>query len=173
MLISTDKAVRPKNMMGASKRLAEQVDPGPGQAGPKSGVGDTIYSMVRFGNVIGSSGSVIPLFQEQIARGGPVTLTHKDVTRYFMTIGEAARLVLVSAALRKGGDVFVLDMGDPMPIWSLAQQMIEAAGCACATQGQPRRRHRDRADRPARRRKAARGTADRQRPDNRRRTPRS
>ena len=127
MLISTDKAVRPKNLMGASKRLAEQVVQDLASRSRKSGPG-TIYSMVRFGNVIGSSGSVIPLFQDQIARGGPVTLTHKDVTRYFMTIPEAARLVLVSAGFAQGGDVFVLDMGDPVPIWSLARQMIEAAG---------------------------------------------
>ncbi len=127
ILISTDKAVRPKNMMGASKRLAETVvqdlasrsDPAKGQ---------TVFSMVRFGNVIGSSGSVIPLFRDQINNGGPVTLTHRDVTRYFMTIPEAARLVLVAGTFATGGDVFVLDMGDPISIYNLAHQMIAAAG---------------------------------------------
>lgn len=127
ILISTDKAVRPKNMMGASKRLAEiMVQDLASRAQPAQG--QTIFSMVRFGNVIGSSGSVIPLFQDQINRGGPVTLTHRDVTRYFMTIPEAARLVLVAGSFATGGDVFVLDMGDPIPIYNLARQMIEAAG---------------------------------------------
>ena len=127
ILISTDKAVRPKNMMGASKRLAETVVQDlASRSNPAAG--DTIFSMVRFGNVIGSSGSVIPLFQDQINRGGPVTLTHRDVTRYFMTIPEAARLVLVAGTFATGGDVFVLDMGDPIPIYNLARQMIEAAG---------------------------------------------
>jgi FlaA1/EpsC-like NDP-sugar epimerase len=127
ILISTDKAVRPKNMMGASKRLAETiVQDLASRSNPNAG--GTIFSMVRFGNVIGSSGSVIPLFQDQINRGGPVTLTHRDVTRYFMTIPEAARLVLVAGTFATGGDVFVLDMGDPIPIYNLARQMIEAAG---------------------------------------------
>ncbi len=127
ILISTDKAVRPKNLMGASKRLAEIVVQD--LASRSNGAaGQTIFSMVRFGNVIGSSGSVIPLFQDQIAKGGPVTLTHKDVTRYFMTIPEAARLVLVAGTFATGGDVFVLDMGDPILIYDLARQMIEASG---------------------------------------------
>ncbi len=127
ILISTDKAVRPKNLMGASKRLAEIVVQD--LASRSNGAaGKTIYSMVRFGNVIGSSGSVIPLFQDQIARGGPVTLTHRDVTRYFMTIPEAARLVLVAGTFATGGEVFVLDMGDPIQIYDLARQMIEASG---------------------------------------------
>lgn len=127
ILISTDKAVRPKNLMGASKRLAEIVVQD--LASRSNGAaGKTIFSMVRFGNVIGSSGSVIPLFQDQIARGGPVTLTHKEVTRYFMTIPEAARLVLVAGSFATGGDVFVLDMGDPILIYDLARQMIEASG---------------------------------------------
>ena len=124
ILISTDKAVRPKNMMGASKRLAEIVVQDLASR-TKNG---TLFSMVRFGNVMGSSGSVIPLFQDQITKGGPVTLTHREVTRYFMTIPEAARLVLVSGSFATSGDVLVLDMGDPIPIYELARQMIEAAG---------------------------------------------
>lgn len=127
MLISSDKAVRPTNVMGASKRMAEIVVQDLASRSNATG-GGTIYAMVRFGNVIGSSGSVIPLFADQIARGGPVTLTHRDVTRYFMTIPEAARLVLVAGGYANGGDVFVLDMGDPVPILDLARQMIEAAG---------------------------------------------
>ncbi len=127
ILISTDKAVRPTNTMGASKRLAEIVVQNLARRRVEAGKG-TIFSMVRFGNVIGSSGSVIPLFEEQISKGGPITLTHKDVTRYFMTIPEAARLVLVAGSFGEGGDVFVLDMGDPVPIHDLAQQMIKAAG---------------------------------------------
>jgi FlaA1/EpsC-like NDP-sugar epimerase len=132
LLISTDKAVRPTNIMGASKRLAEMVVQDMAKR-----PGRTMYSMVRFGNVLGSSGSVVPLFKEQIARGGPVTLTHDDVTRYFMTISEAVRLVLLAGSLNApanaaggahGGDVFVLDMGKPMRIRDLAEQMIQAAG---------------------------------------------
>jgi FlaA1/EpsC-like NDP-sugar epimerase len=124
ILISSDKAVRPKNMMGASKRLAEIVV----QDLASRSKGRTVFSMVRFGNVMGSSGSVIPLFQDQIKRGGPVTLTHPEVTRYFMTISEAARLVLVAGSFANGGDVYVLDMGDPIPIYKLATQMIVASG---------------------------------------------
>jgi FlaA1/EpsC-like NDP-sugar epimerase len=127
VLISTDKAVRPTNIMGASKRLAELVIQDLAKR-PKS----TVFSIVRFGNVLGSSGSVIPLFKEQIANGEPVTLTHEDVTRFFMTIPEAARLVLLAGAFSDGsmggGDVFVLDMGAPVRIRDLARQMIEAAG---------------------------------------------
>ncbi|WYK03265.1 nucleoside-diphosphate sugar epimerase/dehydratase [Cereibacter sphaeroides f. sp. denitrificans] len=128
ILISTDKAVRPTNVMGASKRLAELVIQDLAKRSK-----NTIFSMVRFGNVLGSSGSVIPLFKEQIARGGPVTLTHEDVTRFFMTISEAARLVLLAGSFAdpgdcRGGDVFVLDMGKPVRIRDLAVQMIEAAG---------------------------------------------
>lgn len=136
ILISTDKAVRPKNMMGASKRLAEMVIQDLAKRAVP-GAGDTIFSMVRFGNVIGSSGSVIPLFEEQIARGGPVTVTHPDVTRFFMTIAEAARLVLVAGSLAKGGDLFVLDMGEPIRIFDLAQQMITAAGYELRTNENP------------------------------------
>jgi FlaA1/EpsC-like NDP-sugar epimerase len=128
VLISTDKAVRPTNVMGASKRMAELVI----QDMAKRSRG-TVFSMVRFGNVLGSSGSVIPLFKEQIDRGGPVTLTHEDVTRYFMTITEAARLVLLAGSFSDpgrncGGEVYVLDMGKPVRIRDLAEQMIEAAG---------------------------------------------
>lgn len=123
ILVSSDKAVRPTNVMGASKRLAELVIQD--LAARTSG---TRFSMVRFGNVLGSSGSVIPLFEEQIARGGPVTLTDPNVTRYFMTLSEAARLVLLTGSFARGGDVFVLDMGDPVPIREIARQMIEGAG---------------------------------------------
>jgi FlaA1/EpsC-like NDP-sugar epimerase len=128
ILISTDKAVRPTNVMGASKRLAELVVQDLAKRSQT-----TVFSMVRFGNVLGSSGSVIPLFKEQIARGGPVTLTHEDVTRFFMTIAEAARLVLLAgsfaeAGTSRGGDVFVLDMGAPVKIRDLAVQMIHAGG---------------------------------------------
>lgn len=134
VLISTDKAVRPTNVMGASKRLAELVV----QDLAKRSQG-TLFSIVRFGNVLGSSGSVIPLFKEQIAKGGPVTLTHEDVTRYFMTIAEAARLVLLAGSYSdgSGADVFVLDMGDPIKIRDLAQQMVEAAGLSVRDRGNP------------------------------------
>ncbi len=123
ILVSTDKAVRPTNVMGASKRLAELSVQDLAARSP-----GTRFSMVRFGNVLGSSGSVIPLFQEQILNGGPVTLTDPNVTRYFMTISEAARLVLLAGSFARGGDVFVLDMGNPVPIKKLARQMIEGAG---------------------------------------------
>jgi len=123
VLISTDKAVRPTNVMGASKRLAELVI-----QDLASRASNTLFSMVRFGNVLGSSGSVIPLFQEQIARGGPITLTDNEVTRFFMTASEAARLVLLAGGFARGGDVFVLDMGKPVRIRKLAAQMIERAG---------------------------------------------
>ena len=123
MLISTDKAVRPTNSMGASKRVAELV------LQAKSGLQNrTRISMVRFGNVLGSSGSVVPKFQKQIRNGGPVTITHREVTRFFMTIPEAAQLVLQSSALAKGGDVFVLDMGVPIKILDLAESMVRLSG---------------------------------------------
>jgi FlaA1/EpsC-like NDP-sugar epimerase len=128
VLISSDKAVRPRGVMGATKRAAELLVRDLARRADAVGA-PTRFSMVRFGNVLGSSGSVVPLFQEQIARGGPVTLTHEDVTRYFMTIPEAARLVLVAGSFAQGGDVFVLDMGAPISIRDLARRMIELAGC--------------------------------------------
>ena len=133
ILISSDKAVRPKNMMGASKRMAELVV----QDLASRSRGRTVFTMVRFGNVMGSSGSVIPLFQDQIEKGGPVTLTHREVTRFFMTIPEAAKLVLVAGSFASGGDVFVLDMGDPIPIYDLARQMIAAAGYTLRDEANP------------------------------------
>ncbi|MDQ2065142.1 nucleoside-diphosphate sugar epimerase/dehydratase [Xinfangfangia sp. CPCC 101601] len=152
ILISTDKAVRPSNVMGASKRLAELVI----QDRAKRSAG-THFAIVRFGNVLGSSGSVIPLFREQIAKGGPITLTHDEVTRYFMTIAEAAQLVLmagsfvedggqgaedgmgaeVSASAATSANVFVLDMGEPVRIRKLAEQMIQGAGCSLRDAANP------------------------------------
>lgn len=123
ILISSDKAVRPTNVMGASKRLAELV-----LQDLATRHGGTVFTMVRFGNVLGSSGSVVPLFQEQVSRGGPVTVTDARVVRYFMTIREAVQLVLKAGAEARGGEVFVLDMGQPVPIIRLARQVIESAG---------------------------------------------
>ena len=122
ILISSDKAVRPKNIMGATKRLSEMIVQSYTQNS------NTCFSMVRFGNVLNSSGSVVPLFKKQIARGGPITITHPEMIRYFMTIEEASELVLHSASLAKGGEVFLLDMGEPIKIKDLAYQMVNLSG---------------------------------------------
>ena len=132
VLVSTDKAVRPTNIMGASKRLAELV-----LQALAAEPGKTTFSMVRFGNVLGSSGSVVPKFRQQIKNGGPITLTHPEVTRFFMTIPEAAQLVIQAGAMAKGGDVFVLDMGESVKIMDLAQRMIELSGLNERTEANP------------------------------------
>lgn len=144
VLISTDKAVRPTNVMGSTKRLAEMVlqalshEPWICPPEDKASVANhTRFTMVRFGNVLGSSGSVIPLFREQIRRGGPVTVTHPNITRYFMTIPEAAQLVIQAGAMGQGGDVFVLDMGEPVKIAELAEKMIHLSGLSVHSEANP------------------------------------
>lgn len=146
VLISTDKAVRPTNVMGASKRMAELVlqaladERTPVFIDSRPGFGiahanNTCFTMVRFGNVLGSSGSVVPLFRRQLNDGGPLTVTHAEVTRYFMTIPEAAQLVLQAGAMAVGGDVFVLDMGEPVKIMDLARRMVELSGLTVREEG--------------------------------------
>lgn len=132
-LVSTDKAVRPTNVMGASKRCAEQII----QALSDGHAAGTVFSIVRFGNVLESSGSVVPLFRKQISNGGPVTITHADITRYFMTIPEAVGLVIEASHLAKGGEVFLLDMGSPVRIYDLARRMIKLSGYTIKTEENP------------------------------------
>lgn len=131
-LVSTDKAVRPTNVMGASKRVCELILQARAQAQDK-----TLFTMVRFGNVLGSSGSVVPLFKQQIAAGGPVTITHRDVTRYFMTIPEAVQLVIQAGGMAEGGEVFVLDMGQPVLIRDLAETMVKLSGLSVRDESTP------------------------------------
>ena len=142
IFISTDKAVRPTNIMGASKRLAEQIVQFYSQENEnlkkQTNNKRSVFSIVRFGNVLGSSGSVVPLFQKQIDNGGPITLTHNEMQRFFMTIKEAAQLVIQSVALAEGGEVFLLDMGIPVKIIDLAEKMIKLNGLSIKNTKNPK-----------------------------------
>ena len=159
VLVSTDKAVRPTNVMGASKRAAELIM----QAASLRGARRTVFSIVRFGNVLGSSGSVVPLFKQQIQAGGPITITHPDIVRYFMLIPEAAQLVIQAGAMAAGGEVFVLDMGEPVRIADLARSLIHLSGLTEKTEAEPNGDIEIRLRRPAPGRKAVRGAAHRRR----------
>ena len=136
ILISSDKAVRPTNIMGTSKRLGELIVQAfaDKQSSKKS---RTCFSIVRFGNVLNSSGSVVPFFEKQIKDGGPLTVTHKEIIRFFMTIDEAAQLVIQSSSLAKGGEVFLLDMGKPISIFNLAKQMVNLSGLTIKDEKNP------------------------------------
>lgn len=137
ILISTDKAVRPTNIMGASKRISELIVQGFSEMVKNDDKSECCFSIVRFGNVLGSSGSVVPLFKKQISNGGPITLTHPEIIRYFMSIREAAQLVIQSAFLSRGGEVFLLDMGKPIKIKDLAEQMIILSGLTIKDDNNP------------------------------------